>query len=59
MDTYTKEEVLELLKKQREICYLSAKIVEHEYVNPYSESDGEITRCIDRDSIIDAEIPVL
>lgn len=53
---YTKEEVEDLLEKQRILCYRFAKIIESEYVNPYSESDGEITRKISRDSIMDAEL---
>lgn len=59
MKTYTTKEVKELLRVQREICYQSAKIVEHEYVNPYSDSDGKITRIIDKKSIVDAREPNL
>lgn len=51
---YTKEEVEELLEKQRSLCYRFAKIKETEYDNPYSESDGEISRSILRSSIMDA-----
>jgi len=59
MKKYTEEEVLELLKKQRESCYKNSKIERYEYVNPYSESDGEITRYISEESIMNAEIPKL
>ena len=54
MKTYTKEEVEELLEKQRSLCYRFAKIEQFEYVNPYSESDGEITRRVSEDSIMNA-----
>lgn len=59
MKTYTEEEVLKLLKKQRENCYKNAEIIEHEYINPYSESDGHITRSISEESIMNAKIPKL
>ncbi len=59
MEIYTEEEVIKLLKEQRDICYQSAKIISHEYVNPYSGSDGETTTIIDKESIIDAKIPEL
>lgn len=51
---YNKEEIIELLKQQRELCYKNAKIETFEYVNPYSESDGEITTRISETSIIDS-----
>lgn len=51
---YTKEEVEELLEKQRILCWRFGKIEESEYVNPYSESDGEITRRVSKSSIMDA-----
>ena len=51
---YTKAEVEELLEKQRSVCYRNAKIKTSEYVNPYSNSDGQIERYIDRDSIMNA-----
>jgi len=54
MKTYTKEEVEELLEKQRSLCYRYAKIEESEYVNPYSESDGEIIKKISKKSIMNA-----
>ena len=57
MKTYTEEEVLELLEKQRHLCHSNAEIKESEYVNPYSECDGRITRRIDKDSIINAYLP--
>lgn len=53
---YSKEEVIKLLKEQRELCYNCAKISTSEYVNPYSESDGNIIHSIDKESIIDAEL---
>ena len=53
---YTKEEVEDLLEKQRILCYKFARIEESEYVNPYSESDGEITKKISRDSIVKESI---
>jgi len=54
MKTYTKEEVEELLEKQRSLCYRFAKIEQFEYVNPYSESDGEISTRISKDSVMNA-----
>jgi hypothetical protein len=54
MKTYTKEEVEDLLEKQRIVCYRDARIEEVEYVNPYSESDGEIIRRISKESIMNA-----
>jgi hypothetical protein len=56
---YTKKEVLELLKKQRELCYINAKTTTHEYVNPFSDSDGDKTTVVSKDSIINADIPKL
>jgi hypothetical protein len=56
MGTYTKEEVEELLEKQRSLCYRNARIEEFEYVNPYSESDGQITKRISKDSIMNAKL---
>ena len=56
METYTKEQVEELLEKQRSLCYRFAKIEEFEYINPYSDSDGEITRRISKDSIMNAKL---
>ena len=53
---YTKEEVEDLLEKQRIVCYWDARIETHEYVNPYSESDGEVTRQISKDSIMNAKL---
>lgn len=53
---YTKIEVEDLLDKQRFLCYRLAKIEEVEYVNPYSESDGDITRRISKDSIMNAKL---
>ena len=55
---YTKEEVEDLLDKQRSLCYRLAKIEEIEYVNPYSESDGDITRRISKDSIMNATLEI-
>lgn len=54
---YTREEVIKLLEEQKQICYESAKIIETTYINPYSESDGDVTRRIDRKSIINAKLP--
>lgn len=59
MKTYTKDEVIKLLNQQKEICLKSAKIIEHQYINPYSESDGQITRKIDENSILNANYPTL
>jgi hypothetical protein len=56
METYTKEEVEELLEKQRSICYRNAIIEEFEYINPYSENDGQITKRISKDSIMNAKL---
>ena len=58
MKTYTEEEVKELLKQQRENCYKEARIEEFEYVNPYSDSDGDITRRVSEVSIINAKSPL-
>jgi len=59
MKTYTELEVTRLLKEQRELCYKSAEIEEYEYVNPYSDNDGEISRSINKESIINAPSPKL
>ena len=53
---YTPKEVEVLLEKQRSLCYRFAIIETHEYVNPYSESDGEITRQVSKDSIMNAKL---
>ena len=53
MKLYTKEEVEELLEKQRILCYRFAKIEKSEYINSYSESDGEITTKVSKKSILD------
>jgi len=53
---YTKEEVEELLEKQRVLCWRFGKIEESEYVNPYSESDGEIIRRVSKESIMNAKL---
>jgi len=58
MVTYTEEQVRHLLKKQRENCLHSAKIDVQEYNNPYSESDGKISRSINRNSILSAKNPL-
>jgi len=58
METYTLEDVEQLLKVQRQICYDSAFIEEVEYNNPYSASDGEITRRINKESIVNAKSPI-
>jgi hypothetical protein len=58
MKTYTKETVIDLLRQQRENCYEESRIEEFEYVNPYSDSDGNITRRINKDSIINAKSPL-
>ena len=58
MQTYTKEEVEELLEKQRSLCYRFAKIETFEYVNEYSDSDGEITRRISKKSIMNAKLKI-
>lgn len=58
MVTYTEEQVRHLLKKQRENCLTNARIKTFEYNNPYSSSDGEISRGIDRDSILNAKNPL-
>ena len=54
--TYTKNEVLELLERQRNECAKKAKVKRHEYVNPYSDSDGEMWHSIDEKSILNAII---
>lgn len=53
---YTKEEVEELLEKQRIVCYRDGRIEEVEYVNPYSESDGNTSIKVSKDSIINAKL---
>lgn len=53
---YTKEEVEKLLEQQRELCLRKAKIRTHEYVNPYSESDGEKWQSVDKKSILEAKL---
>lgn len=53
---YTKEEVLELLEKQRELCLKKGKIKSWEYVNPYSDADGRISYYIDENSILKANL---
>ena len=54
--TYTKEEVSELLEKQRKHCSNMARLKRHEYNNPYSNCDGEVTYSIDEESILNAKI---
>ena len=54
--TYTKEEVLELLEKQRKHCLSMSVLKRHEYNNPYSNCDGEVTYSIEEKSILDAKI---
>jgi len=58
MVTFTEDQVRHLLKKQRENCLQSAKIDVREYNNPYSESDGKISRSISRNSILNAKNPL-
>ena len=49
--------VKSLLRQQRENCYISAKIDRFEYNNPYSNSDGQVERQINKNSILNAEEP--
>jgi hypothetical protein len=53
--TYTEDEVLLLLEKQREECYRKAKIKCAEYNNPYSNSDGMKEYYVEEDSILNAK----
>lgn len=58
MKNYTEKEVIELLRQQRVTCAQVARIVSHTYVNPYSDSDGQVDRVINKDQIINAESPL-
>ena len=53
---YTRDEVEKLLEQQREFCYKKAKIKCAEYVNPYSNSDGEKDYYVTKESILNAKI---
>lgn len=55
---YTKEEVEELLEKQRSICYRFAEMVEPDCNNPYSDNDGIINRKILKKSILNAKLEI-
>ena len=57
MKTYTKEEVEELLEKQRRLCYRYAKLEEFENLNP-SDCDNEITIQLSKDSIMNAILEI-
>lgn len=53
---YTEEEVVVLLKKQREICSRSAKIIENEQPTPFGDV---VSLSIDKKSILNARRPKL
>jgi len=53
---YTRDDVLKLLEEQRKECLNKSFIKRHEYVNPYSDSDGDISYTIDKDSILNAKL---
>ena len=53
---YTKDEVLKLLEEQRKECLDKSMIKRNEYVNPYSNSDGDISYIIDINSILNAKL---
>ena len=53
---YTRKEVVELLEKQRQECLRCAKVISYEYVNPYSDSDGQREYGVEKNSILNAKI---
>ena len=55
---YHKDDVLRFLELQREECYKQAKVKCSEYVNPYSDNDGNKEYYIDKNSILNAKIEI-